>query len=241
LNFTILFFFIEQVGWRLMLHLILVETALELIPNSLLTEPSIRNAIKKYGNAGYLFDTSLHHSVLSKLKSSNKRGRPDILHHFLLDTLGSPANLSDHLKIYFHTNKALYEVSSDMRCPRDYLRFKALMTQLLKLGHIPKEKPFLIKDVSHNFYDWIKDNFSPDQIIKFSSKGEQIAIKDIFANLTNRDENIAFLVGGFQKGDFSPRIQELSGKSYAISDRGYDSWIIINRLLAVYEQFLDLY
>ena len=96
------------------LHIILVDTALELIPREFLSHPSVQKNIKKFGNWGRIFDTSLHHSLINQIENGEKRGRPDILHHFLLDALGSPSNLYDRLKIYFHTPRGLYLVDSSL-------------------------------------------------------------------------------------------------------------------------------
>jgi len=48
------------------------------------------------------------------------------------------------------------------------------------------------------------------------------------------------LIGGFQKGHFSEDISKIPSQIFAISDRVYDSWIITNRVLAKFEQDLNL-
>lgn len=223
-----------------MLHLILTETALEMIPSEYDKDPIVKKWIQKFSNAARLLDTSLHHHLLAKLKNREKRGRPDILHHFLLDTLGSPANIAGQLKIYFHTKSALYSVSPDMRCPRDYHRFKALMVQLLELGNIPKKKPYFIRRETENFSHWITTRFPEKNIYQFTVTGEKISLKHISDTIVQSTEDSALLIGGFQKGHFSATIKNLPGQKIALPDRGYDSWVVVNRVLSFYEQAQNL-
>ena len=223
-----------------MLHIILTETALEFIPQAYLQDPLVKKWIKKFGNAARLLDTSLHHSLMSKLKHNEKRGRPDILHHFLLDTLGSPANFAGKLHIYFEAKSTLYSVASNMRCPRDYHRYKALMVQLLEMGHIPKKKPYFIRRETENFNQWVTTKFSPENIFKFSITGKATPLSQISDHIATSSEDCVVLIGGFQKGHFSDKIESLSGINVALPDRGYDSWVVVTRMLAFYELSLKL-
>ena len=223
------------------MHIILTEVALELIPKSLAKQPSAIKNIKKFGRAGEILDTSLHHSIIHALKNSQKRGRPDILHHFLLDTLGSPANLKGHLEIYFHCSSGFYKVNSEMKCPRDYIRFKGLMYQLIRIGHIPpNQQPYLVSRMDLGLKDWIKNSFTDKNTYIFSVSGKEALLESITSKFFKESNECAVLIGGFQKGHFSDDILKLPSQIFALSDRGYDSWIIINRVLAKFEQDLNL-
>jgi len=217
-----------------MLHLFLVDTALELIPSGLQRKPCVTQNIAKYGNAGNLLDTTLHHTMMKGLPDAEKRGRPDILHHFLLDALGSLANLQGQLKIYFHTPAKWFQVNSEMHCARDYLRFKSLLAQLLQLGHIPPEKPYLVEEMSVSIDQYLGVHFSPDRIIFLTKIGEPTSLSGLFRQNT-AEEDVAVLIGGFQKGHFSPIIEKISGRAYSIAEQGLDSWVVVNRILAAYE------
>ena len=242
-------------------HIILTETAVELIPVSIRDKyfSQIQKSIKKLGNIAKVLDTALHHSYMSQLDNREKRGRPDILHKFLLDALGSPANHNGVLEIYFHLpetkdrEEALYWVSSKMRTARDFLRFKGLITKLLENGQIPEKAPFLIEQVSDNFPEWLKENFSRKEIFKFSKNGTVKSLTSVFRpciqdmELDSIDDpsedegaKYAILIGGFQKGSFSKEIQKIPGNVIALPDRGYDSWIVVQRVLGAIEQLLAL-
>ncbi|MHA2002385.1 MAG: hypothetical protein ACTSVU_09885 [Promethearchaeota archaeon] len=240
-----------------MMHIILTETALEIVPKKLQSTPAFQKNLKKFGNAGKLLDTTLHHAIMNPLSHSEKRGRPDILHHFLLDSLGSIANHADRLKIYFACSGGLFSVSSQMRCPRDYLRFKALMSQLLEISHIPKKSPYLIEKIAPNLSTWIKGRFTSENVVKLTSKGRVGSLRDLFAKLQEtpdrkenmpstkideiHDRDFAVLIGGFQKGGFSETTATIPGIPFAFPNRGYDSWVIVNRILSLYEQILGLW
>ena len=77
-----------------MLNLILVEAALELVPKRILRHPSVRRNAKRRGKPPEetLLNRSIHHSAMSRLENSEKRGRPDIANVCLLETQGSPLN-----------------------------------------------------------------------------------------------------------------------------------------------------
>ena len=223
------------------MHLILTETALELIPKSLGKQPSTIKNMKKFGRAGEILDTTLHHSIMHSLKNSQKRGRPDILHHFLLDALGSPANLKGFLEIYFQCASGFYKVSSEMKCPRDYIRFKGLMYQLIRKGQVPpNQQPYLISRMDLDLKDWIKNNFSDNNTFIFSVNGKEASLESITSKFFNESNKCAVLIGGFQKSHFSEDILKLPSQIFALSDRGYDSWIVTNRVLAKFEQDLNL-
>ena len=223
-----------------MLYLVLVETAVERIPDSLAQKVSIKKALKKFGSAAKLLDTTWHHSDMYILPDSHRRGRPDILHHFLLDTLGSPANLTGNLQILFQCSDGLFQVDSKMRCPRDYLRFKSLMVPLLEQGHVPPKKPYLIRRITQNYPQWVESQFSADQIYKFTSTGTAQSLEKLMESITSSSTDTLIMVGGFQKGPFSPLIQEIPGHTIALPNQGYDSWIVVNRVCGAYEKALRL-
>ncbi|MCP4760880.1 MAG: hypothetical protein GY870_03800 [archaeon] len=120
-----------------MLYLFLVDSALEIIPKSIKTHQSIGKNIKRYGDGGRLLDMSLHHSAMRTLKNHASRGRPDIVHHFLVDALASPCNKWNMLRIFIHTRNDEYqnkmlEINPFMRPPKSYHRFKGVFYNLLK-------------------------------------------------------------------------------------------------------------
>ena len=227
-----------------MIHLILTETALELVPKKKMQHPSVVQGIKRYRNAGKLLDSSLHHSLIGTMENSEKRGRPDILHHFLLDGLGSIANLQEKVKLYFHCSNDVYSVSSTLRCPRDTYRFKGLMVQLLNLGHIPKNPPFLIERHNFSLKDFLIKVINPKIIIKFSRTGTKNTLPNIMQKVVSEEQklhqDVAILIGGFQGGTFSNESKSIPGNEYSLGEVGLNSWTVINRVLTLYELYSGL-
>ncbi|MHA1618594.1 MAG: hypothetical protein ACTSVZ_04870 [Promethearchaeota archaeon] len=233
-----------------MIHFILVDTALELIPSDLHQRNVVKRNVQKLGKSAKILDSSLHHTVMGKLENPDKRGRPDILHHFLLDTLGSPLNHHNHLKIHFHTPSGFFHVDSSMRCPRNYTRFKGLMVQLLQLGQIPPKPPHLIQVEKHrSLTKWLSANIPNENVLKLTSTGvpmdfkafqERFQIENKNPADSTKSRDWAVIIGGFQKGTFSKSILDYPGTEISLGDRGYDSWTVVNRMLSFWEITLGL-
>ncbi|MHA1776637.1 MAG: hypothetical protein ACTSWC_07660 [Promethearchaeota archaeon] len=228
-----------------MIHIILVDTALERIPENIKQHQSVRKNLEKYKRAGEILDVALHHGIIKTLPESEKRGRPDILFHFILDTSSSILNLHKKLGIHFHGPDGFFTIESDMRCPRDYIRFKGLMAQLLDLEHIPPQPPYLIFKRKETLSEWLKSQFKPESVFLLSENGKNVSggelqnrVKEKIA--LNSSENIAFLVGGFQKGEFSTEIRNLNVKKIAFSSHPLNAWTVVNRLLVIAEMALEL-
>ncbi|MBD3352574.1 MAG: hypothetical protein GF364_13885, partial [Candidatus Lokiarchaeota archaeon] len=154
-----------------MLYLILTESALELIPKAIRKHPSVKKNIKKYGNIAKILDMSFHHSSLKNLRNYQSRGRPDIVHKFILDSLGSVINKLNLLRIYVHTRKSkIFEINPIMRPPRDYNRFKGLIYKLLtkEIIKVPESK-FIDKKTllfNHNMFESDDDPMFKQQLEK---------------------------------------------------------------------------
>lgn len=130
-----------------MLYILLADSAIEIIPRKLYNIKSVGQNVKKYGEAGKILDISLHHYAMKSLKQHTARGRPDIVHHFLIDTLSSLLNKWDKLRLYIHTRdfsdnpSRIFEINPHMRPPKEYLRFKGVLFKLLteNVIKIPKD------------------------------------------------------------------------------------------------------
>jgi rRNA small subunit pseudouridine methyltransferase Nep1 len=65
-----------------LLNFVLAESALELVPEEIRSKQAVVNDSKRRGldASEILLDRSFHHSAMTSLKDSEKRGRPDIVH-----------------------------------------------------------------------------------------------------------------------------------------------------------------
>ncbi len=83
-----------------MLNLLLADAEIELIPREIFHHPSVKANAKRRGKppAEILLDSTIHHSALRKLTEGERRGRPDLVHFYLLLALESIMNKRGLLK-----------------------------------------------------------------------------------------------------------------------------------------------
>ncbi|TRM76859.1 16S rRNA methyltransferase, partial [Sulfolobus sp. A20-N-F8] len=75
-----------------MVNIILLESAIELVPREIVDHPSVIKNAKRRGKKpeDTLLDISLHYHAMKSLENKYKRGRPDIVHQALLLILTDP-------------------------------------------------------------------------------------------------------------------------------------------------------
>lgn len=127
---------------------ILVESALETIPQTLLSDPTVVKQARKRGvkPSSMLLDVSIHHQIMHTVLDQKRRGRPDIIHTTLLSVLGSPLCKENLAQVYIHArDNYVIEVDPSTRLPRIYNRFTGLMSQLFEAGQVPpsSDRPLL--------------------------------------------------------------------------------------------------
>ncbi|MFW9950283.1 MAG: 16S rRNA methyltransferase, partial [Candidatus Thorarchaeota archaeon] len=221
------------------LVLILVECGLELIPQEIKNHPSVLNNLRKDDYSSKLLDNALHHSAMGKLSNFEKRGRPDITHNCLLNALGSPLNKNGNLKLYIHTyHKKIFEINPEIKLTRNYNRFKGLMAKLLYENELKFENLNLITAVNKTLEELV-NNFKKKKVLIFSFKGQLLRYQD---QLFEKDlsKNYLVIIGGFQKGFFSSEVVNLSNKLISISNYPLDAWIVVNKVISLYEITNDI-
>ena len=84
---------------------ILADSELELVPREIVNERCILNNAHARGKAPekILLDASHHHPAFGKLPDSQTRGRPDIVHFFLMMCIDSDLSADGKLKAFVHT------------------------------------------------------------------------------------------------------------------------------------------
>jgi len=81
-----------------------------------------------------LLDRLYHHSAMKKIRESEKRGQPNIVHFALLEALGAPFNKERLLQVYVHTNNDhVITVNPEARLPRNCDRFVGLLARAFHL------------------------------------------------------------------------------------------------------------
>jgi len=226
-----------------MLTLVIAESALETIPESLWTHPAVRKRAKlrRTHPQHVLLDRSYHHAAMRRLEQGEKRGRPDIVHFALLEALGSPLNKEGLLQVYVHTlNDYVILVNSETRLPRNYDRFVSLMEQLFERGRIPPQeakKPLLA--LKHQTLTQLIRKVEPSALLALSRLGKPQPLELAISGLAKKNKP-AILVGGFPRGHFSEATLKLADEVTCIDSEMLETWTVVSRVVYEFERVLSL-
>jgi rRNA small subunit pseudouridine methyltransferase Nep1 len=226
-----------------MLTLIIAESALETIPESIWNHPTIRKLSKtrRRPPSLILLDRSYHHAAMKKLENNEKRGRPDIVHFALLEALGSPLNKEKSLTTYVHTiQDVTIQVNREARLPRNCSRFVNLLEQLFETRRVPPnkdEKPLLILK-QQTLTQLIKEA-KPSHLVALTRTGKPRTLEDTISDLAKTD-NACVLVGGFPKGHFSNEVTKMADETVCIDSEMLETWTVVSRVVYEFERALSL-
>ncbi|MBO8174744.1 MAG: 16S rRNA methyltransferase [Thermococcus sp.] len=218
-----------------MLHLIIADSELELVPKSILEHPAVVNYAKRRGKKPeeVLLDSTYHHAALKKLEDGNRRGRPDIVHFCLISALESILNKEGKLKVYVHTrNDEVIYVKPETRIPRNYNRFVGLMESLFKNKAVPPELELL--RLEEKTLSQLLEEIKPDAVFIMHEEGEFMKPKD-FGELLKQFKEPAVIVGGFPHGDFKSKVD---GVKISLYKEPLMAWTIVNEVIVNYENAL---
>ena len=214
-----------------MLNFILAESALELVPKEISGNPAVVSDSKRRGlrASEILLDRSFHHSAMSRLKDSEKRGRPDLVHVALLSVTGTPLYLDGRVRVFVQTYPGLViELAEKTRIPKNYLRFRGLMEKALVEG--PREG--LVKTYSAGVDELVRRKLGCDLVIGLSVQGRKSSAEEV-ANKVESAKNPCVIVGGFPHGHFSKEVLASMDESHRIDSRPLEAHVVASRV--VYE------
>ncbi|HEU5172617.1 MAG TPA: ribosome biogenesis protein [Nitrososphaeraceae archaeon] len=236
------------------ISIVLAESALEIIPKELRNNYLILNYLKKVGKFAneVLLDKSYHYNAMREenIDFIWKRGRPDLVHICLMSILSTPLFLRNLVNVYVHTidNKVIF-IGEHVRLPKSFRRFEGLMIKLFQEKEIKEEN--LKDDNRYRYLLKIEENMTfdillakviqPHKVIGFSSTGILKDLKTIVnENIEIDNKKVAFIVGGFQSGQFSQNIREKFHMTYAIANEQLEAHVVISRLVYECENRLSL-
>ncbi|MFX1506982.1 MAG: hypothetical protein ACFFDC_12835 [Promethearchaeota archaeon] len=223
-----------------MITIIFFESALELIPDSVRKHPLIRKKWQqnlKKKNRGILLDGALHRPIVDSLEDREKRGRPDIIHHSLLNIVYSPLFEQGNVQVYIHTrNDICIKIPSQWRVPVNYNRFCGLFSQLLLKQRVPLSgEPILT--ASHCTLSMLLNQFKELNIFLCDIPHESVRDSVIIKNLADLPPTSSgvFLIGGFQYGEakfpfFKPPLSQ-NVVLLTIYSKVKPAWVIVAKII----------
>ncbi|GGP19125.1 16S rRNA methyltransferase [Thermocladium modestius] len=205
-----------------MLTLILAEAALEVVN-------------------GEVLDVSRHRSVIRRLPNPHKRGRPDIVHLFLLTAMGSPLSAAGLLRVLIHTvNDEIIIVDPRERPPQNYNNFIGLMRQLFRLGSVPPSGSPLLRLVRGGIGDAVSLSRASRVVMLDDSRGVKVPARDLARRVLSLGD-VAVIMGGFPHGSFEESTYAVVQEAYRIGDRPMRTHEVACRFLAMIESELGYY
>ena len=211
-----------------MLYFVLAESALELVPKEIRRQPAVASDAKRRQKdpSEILLDRSFHHSAMAKLKDSEKRGRPDLVHITLLDVMGTPLYLDGSVRVFVHTyDDVVLEIAEKTRIPKNYLRFRGLMEKVL----VERPKQGLIKVHSMGVKELVR-MISSDEMIGLSVQGKMTSLEEL-ARRVIAAKNPSVIVGGFPHGHFSPGTLSVMDQLVRIDARPLEAHVVASRMI----------
>ncbi|MGY5881491.1 MAG: 16S rRNA methyltransferase [Candidatus Thorarchaeota archaeon] len=230
-----------------MLHMILLECALELVPSEISALKQIQKHAARRGKKPIeiLLDQSHHGREMTRLENGLQRGRPDIVFHSLMALLETPLCKSGKLTVHLHLQDGrIIEINPDVRLPRNYDRFVGLFEQLLIKGQVPVEGTPLLKITNKSLPDLIaelKKGFSETQSILTIENGLKTTIDSLQSKFPD-DASIPVIigVGAFPHGDFSEDLKNLFGTHLELDTEVMMAWHVCAEILWMYSSRIGI-
>lgn len=217
-----------------MLTLLLADAELELIPSSIVGHPQVLQSARRAGvpPRRMLLDSSLHYAAIRSLPEGQRRGRPDLIHVFLLTVLESIPNKLGLARVLVHTrNDELIRIHPDTRLIRNYGRFCGLIQQLFEKGKVGEPAPLLALETRRPLPS-VLEELRPDRTILLDADGRPIPAAEIFSpDDTNR--NVVAIIGGFPSGSFRSEVPP-EAEPISLHPDLLTVWTVAAELLAHY-------
>lgn len=216
-----------------MLNFVLAESALELVPKEIRSKPVVVSDSKRRGTdaSEILLDRSFHHSAMMRLKDSEKRGRPDLVHGALLSVTGTPLYLGGRVKAFVHTcGDIVVDIAPKTRIPKSYIRFRGLMEKVLS-----GQGDALVKAWPSKLPDLVRKVIAPDFVMGLSVQGGKMELEDLAGRLMSAD-NPCVVVGGFPHGHFAPETLAVVDELVRIHEMPLEAHVVTSRLLYEFEK-----
>ena len=211
-----------------MLNFILAESALELVPKEISKSPAVASDAKRRQKdaSEILLDRSFHHTAMTMLKDSEKRGRPDLVHVALLSVTGTPLYLDGMVRVFVHTYGGLVlEIAEKTRIPKNYIRFRGLMEEALR--EQPKQGLIKVHSMSANE---LCRKMGADVVIGLSVQGKEMSLEELALEVAGAKEPCV-VVGGFPHGHFSGGTLSALDRLVRVHSKPLEAHVVASRVI----------
>lgn len=224
-----------------MLILGLIDTALELVPVEIRSDPAVVSNAQSRGKPPehILLDEALHSKALQQLPDAEKRGRPDIVHRSLLAALDSVLAREGQLEVFVHTyNDAIIEVQPGTRLPRRIARFTGLMEQLLVSNRVPISGNPLMQIRPEPLKAYL-EHLKPSRIYLLSPNGTPTPPTQLAQTLLAETKPVV-LVGGFAHGEPASTTSKIADHQVSIDPESLPTSTVVGMMIHNVESVLNL-
>ncbi len=188
-------------------------------------------------SAQILLDSNYHHRAMGSLAEGRRRGRPDIVHLFLLTALESVVNKKRQLNVIIHTrHNDVISINPETRIMRNYERFAGLIEQLYEHQVVPDDKNPLLK-LRHNItLKQVVENATADHVIAYSKTGTAVNLQSYFKELKRQNpHHLLCIIGGFPTGTFQTDLTTITKNVHCIYKDMLTTWTVASEILVNYE------
>ena len=216
---------------------ILADSELELVPQEIVNERCVLNNARARGKMPekILLDASHHHPAFGKLPDSERRGRPDLIHFFLMLCIDSDLTAEGKLRVFVHTrNNDVIAVNPETRLPPHYPRFVGLIESLYEQRVVPSKENPLLELRQGVPLDVLVNALKPDAVVVMTQAGEEMPLAEKMAGI--KGERVVVIIGGFSKGDFKSDLSKLNPVNISLGKRMLKVWTVTSKVLAGIEQ-----
>jgi len=203
------------------------------VPHPIQGHPAVvkHAKLRKKRPSRILLDASFHHQAIrSKYpQEAERRGRPDIVHLFLMNSQESLLNKYGLLRVYIHTrNNDVIKIAPETRLPKAYHRFVGLMEHVFQNKYVPdKENPLLLLEKMS--LKALAEECG-GKIVVLSEKGKRVKLKDY-----ELSKDVTFIIGGFPSGDFLSNL-DFADEIISIHESTLMAWVAAYEIIAEYER-----
>ncbi|MCL4518471.1 MAG: ribosomal RNA small subunit methyltransferase NEP1 [Thaumarchaeota archaeon] len=219
---------------------ILEESSIELVPRKYWRDHSCKEVERRFGVSPefQILDSNFHNRVVSRLKNSQKRGRPDVVHFALLDITSTPLYMNDKIQVIIHTidGHSIF-VGKRVRVPRTLQRFCGVISKILSESQNEAEMKHFEFAPNQTTAELIS-SIKKDRTIALSSQGIRTDLSTLVSETQSENKSTAWIIGGFPHGHFEESSRAIFDRLLSISESPLPAHVVTARLCYELERIL---